>query len=67
MKSVLDIRTELRARIAQQMQQQADRLSSGQCQDFAAYKLAVGRIQGNKDALDAVDAVFNKLLDDEGD
>lgn len=68
MKSMVDIRHTLRAEIAEQMQGTADKLAAGTCKDYAEYRQAVGRIAGGRDALDAVDAVFHKLVsDDEGD
>lgn len=68
MKSIVDIKVALREKIVEQMRGVSDKIASGTCKDFAEYRQAVGRIAGGRDALDAVDAVFHKLLDeDEGD
>ena len=62
---VLQIRDAIKASLADKMRQRADALSAGRAVDFADYKQSVGRIQGLRDALDSVDAVFNKFLDSE--
>ena len=63
---MLQIRDTLKGAIVAQMRKISDELSSGRAADYPDYKRAVGRIQGLKDGLDAVDEVFKKLLD-EGD
>lgn len=64
---MIQVREKLKDLIAAQMRGAADKLAGGRAADYAAYREGVGRIAGGRDALDAVDAVFHKLLDDEGD
>lgn len=59
----VQMREKLRADIVVKMREISDRLSSGSVPDFATYRQLVGRIQGHKDALDLVDAFFDKLVD----
>lgn len=66
MKSVWDVRDMLKKSMATQMRKISDDLSSGRAADYAEYKRVVGRIQGLKDGIEAVDEVFRKL-DNEGD
>ena len=63
----LELRDVLRAAIALKMRKVADELSSGRAADFSEYKRGVGRIQGLRDGLDAVDEVFKQLLDEQDD
>lgn len=62
---LMDVRNALREDIAGQMKRISDELSSGRAADFGEYKRLVGVLQGLRKALDSVDTVFNKLLDDE--
>lgn len=64
---LMQIREALKDRIAVQMMKISGELSSGRAADFSEYKRLVGRVQGLRDGIEAIDAVFNKLLDDEGD
>lgn len=63
---ILQVRDNVRAAIARQMQKVSDELSSGRCADWPDYKRHVGVLQGLKRALESVDEVFHKL-DNEGD
>lgn len=63
----LDIRNSIKASIAGKMVALSDKLSSGRALDYAAYRYTVGEIQGLRDALDSVDVVFKKLLDEQDD
>lgn len=65
--SMVQIREALREEIAQLMRHTADKLASGRAADYAQYRQSVGRIEGGRDALDAVDKVFAKYLDDDSD
>ena len=62
---ILDIRDALRNEIAIQMQGISNKLSSGVAGDYSTYKQLVGRIQGLRDSLEAVDKVFKHFLEDE--
>jgi len=64
--SMVQIQEALREAIAQDMRRTADKLAGGRAADYAQYRQSVGRIEGGRDALDAVDRVFEKYLD-EGD
>ena len=64
---IMQVKELLRGAIAQQMRDVSDKLSAGRAGDFPHYRQMVGYIQGSADALRAVDAVFHKILDDEGD
>jgi hypothetical protein len=58
----------LRDEIAKEMQKTAEKLTAGRPADYAEYKQGVGRLQGHRDAMDCVEAYFEKLLDnDEGE
>lgn len=63
---MFEVREALRGQIAAQMRKISDELASGRAADFSEYKRLVGRLQGLRDGLDAIDAVFNKLSN-EGD
>lgn len=63
---MFEVQEALRGAIAAQMHKISDGLSSGRAADYAEYKQGVGRLQGLRDGLDAVDVVFNKLMN-EGD
>ena len=65
--SMVQFRDKVKDRITLQMQATANRISSGQAKDFPEYRQAVGRIAGGKEALDAVDAVFNEMFGKEDD
>lgn len=65
--SMVQVREALRAEIAAQMQNTADKMSGGRPRDYAEYRESVGRIAGGKDALDAVDEVFRRFFVDEED
>lgn len=65
MKLVLDLRDKIRREIADRIQQESDKLCRGQASDFAGYKRAVGRIEGLRDASEAVTAAFKQLLNEE--
>lgn len=65
--SIVQIREAVRAEIAAQMQTTANKLSSGKARDYPEYREGVGKITGGRDAMDAVDSVFNKLINDEED
>lgn len=65
--SMVQIRNELRNEIALMMQATANKMASGRAVDFPDYKGMVGRVAGNREAMDAVDKVFAKYLNDEGE
>lgn len=64
---LLSVRDAIKSQLVEKMRQRSDALSSGRASDFADYKQNVGRIQGLRDAFDAVDEVFNRLLDEQSD
>ncbi len=64
---LMQVREQLREELAGQMRKVMDEMASGRCADFADYRRMVGITQGLRRGVDAVDAVFHKLLDDEGD
>lgn len=64
---LLSVRDAIKSQLVEKMRQRSDALSSGRAADFADYKQTVGRIQGLRDAFDAVDDVFNRLLDEQSD
>lgn len=66
MRTMYELRDKLKGEIVARMRKISDELSSGRAADYPEYKRGVGRIQGLKDGLDAVDDVFRKF-DDEGD
>ena len=66
MNDMIGIRNKLRDKIAEQMKRTSDALSAGRFSSLEEAKQYVGRLQGHRDALEAVDAVFNRLFD-EGD
>jgi len=63
---MMDIRDRLCKNLAVAMKVHADNLSAGRAGDFSQYQRTVGNIKGLRDAIDVIDQVFNKLLD-EGD
>ena len=62
---LMQVRDSVKCELAEKMRQRSDALSAGRATDFADYKQTVGRIQGLRDAMDVVDAVFNRLNDSE--
>lgn len=64
---MMQIHTLAREEIAKEMQAISARLSAGRAADFAEYKQQVGRIQGCGDALEALDRVFQRFYNDEGE
>lgn len=62
--SMLQLRDLLRERIAISMQNTANKLSSGRAPDYAQYRQMVGRIEGNRDALDEINKVFVEFLNE---
>lgn len=63
---MMDIRDRLRKNLALAMKAHADNLSAGRPSTFEQYQRIVGNIKGLRDAIDVVDQVFEKILD-EGD
>lgn len=61
---MLDIRDRLSHNLAAAMRVHADNLSAGRPSDYAQYQKVVGVIKGLHDAIDIVDQVFHKLLDE---
>ena len=61
---LLSVRDQIKHKIVGEMQSLADRMTSGSAHDYAAYRQLCGRMQGLKDGLECVDAVFNKLLNE---
>lgn len=64
---IVDIHNSITCRISEQMVRVSDELSSGRAADHAEYKRMVGMLQGMRKALDSVDMVFNKMLDEHDD
>ena len=61
---MMDIRDRLRKNLALAMKAHADNLSAGRATDFSQYRYVVGNIKGLRDAIDVVDQVFEKLVDE---
>ena len=59
------LRDMLREEFAKEMVSISDRLTSGRAADFAEYKQQVGRIQGLRDGIDTLNAVFKKMLNEQ--
>lgn len=57
----------LQAEIAEQMINTANKNNAGMARDYAQYRENVGRIAGGGDAIDAINRVFKKFYDDEGE
>lgn len=64
---MMDIRARLRKDLAIAMRTQADYLSAGRATDFATYQKYVGCIRGLQTAIDVIDQVFSKIIDEGGD
>jgi len=62
---MMDIRDRLRKNLALAMKAHADNLSAGRAADFSQYQRVVGNIKGLRDAIDVVDQVFEKLVDED--
>lgn len=62
---IMDIRDRLRRGISERMGKISDDTVRGSAGDFAEYRRLCGRHQGLRDALEVVDAVFKKLIDDQ--
>lgn len=63
---LIQVRDRLKESIVAKMRRVSDEVTAGRASDYADYRRYCGRLQGMKDALDAIDAAFNKLID-EGD
>lgn len=61
---LMQIKEAICAEIAKDMRAEADRLSSGRAADYAQYRQGVGAIRAGQNALDAVDRVFHRLVND---
>jgi hypothetical protein len=49
------------------MKNLSDKMSAGRAVDYAGYRQLVGHMQGLNDALESVDEVFKRLLDERDD
>ena len=67
MTHTLQIRDKIKAGIVGKMKNLSDKMSAGRAVDYAGYRQMVGHMQGLNDALESVDEVFKKLLDEQDD
>lgn len=65
MKSLIDVKRELRSRLESRIDAVANRMVTGQCGSLEAYKFQAGIASGLSVALDEVTSVFNKLVEDD--
>lgn len=65
--SMVQFRDKVKDRITLQMQATANKVASGQPKDFSEYQRQVGRIAGGREAMDALDSVFNEMFGKEDD
>jgi hypothetical protein len=63
----LQVRDKIKAGIIGKMKSLSDKMSAGRAVDYAGYRQMVGHMQGLNDALESVDEVFKKLLDEQDD
>lgn len=61
---LMQIKEAICAEIVKEMRSESDRLSAGRATDYAQYRQGVGAIRMGQNALDAVDRVFHKLMND---
>lgn len=61
------LRINLRDAINEETVKLANKVASGRCATFDEYKQAVGRMQGHSDAIEALEQVFAKLLNEDED
>ena len=64
---LMQIKEAICAEIVKEMRSESDRLSAGRAADYAQYRQGVGAIRAGQNALDAVDRVFHKLMNDNDD
>lgn len=64
---LMQIKEAICAEIVKEMRSESDRLSAGRAADYAQYRQGVGAIRAGQSALDAVDRVFHKLMNDGDD
>jgi hypothetical protein len=67
MKTMRDLRDSIVRKLEAEGLKLSARIAGGSAGDFAEYKNMTGRIKGLSDAIDVVNEVFNKLLDEEND
>lgn len=57
----------LREELGKEMRVLADKMASGRATTYDGYRQMVGQVQGLGQAIEKVDAVFDKFYNDEGE